>query len=112
MMKCNLETRHLCVLVLSHFAVLLMLLFSPTEDAYAQDRSVFGITLDKPLTIPDCETNPNGGSVLEGVKSMCAIRNQAHQKAWGTLEVNIYFPDNLKPDYVSGKIGRASCRER
>lgn len=60
--------------------------------------SVFGIALHKPLDIPECEKTENGGSQLIGEKRMCVISGRTRTDVC-RQNVEIFFPDNLKPYY-------------
>lgn len=64
--------------------------------------TVFDISLHKPLNIPDCEKTDTGGSAISASKTICAISTDIIKKPCGIDDEEIYFPDNLKPEYIKG----------
>lgn len=71
----------------------------------AVDASLFGISLEKPLTIAECPLSKNFVSGYDHFtpgnhEGLCAERHAARTKAWGTSAISLYFPFMKGPHYL------------
>jgi hypothetical protein len=99
-----------------------------TAVATSTEKSLFGIALGQPLTLPECPRHPNirgYDHVLTDWSGLCADLQERVKHPWGTEELHVWFPFKATPAYVrreafwvqlmGGKVASirfATCGER
>lgn len=82
------------------FAAIAIAATLATAPAFAADVTLFGITLGRPLNLPDCPLNTQGGVDDEAVTKLCA---RAWPESGPARTYDIGIPASARPDYLASR---------